>query len=88
MQKPRIYHEQTQQPLPLTETAFLEVISAEYMVFGRKGVGGPQLSEVNRMLSEESLNTAADRLWLKNSSDHLARADAALSQAFAALTGK
>ena len=84
----RIYHEQTQQPLPLTETAFLEVISAEYMVFGRKGVGGPQLSEVNRMLSEESLNTAADRLWLKNSSDHLARADAALSQAFAALTGK
>jgi argininosuccinate lyase len=84
----RIYHEQTQQLLPLSETAFREVISAEYMVFGRKGIGGPQLSEVNRMLSEESLNTATDRSWLKNSSDHLARADAALSQAFAALAGK
>jgi argininosuccinate lyase len=84
----RIYQEQTQQPLPLSETAFREVISAEYMVFGRKGLGGPQLSEVNRMLSEECLNTTADRSWLKERSDHLTRADAALSQAFKALIGK
>jgi len=81
----RIYQEQTQQTLPLSEAAFGEVISAEYMVFGRKGIGGPQLSEVNRMLSEERANVAADLAWLKSSSGNLALADAALDQAFSAL---
>jgi argininosuccinate lyase len=84
----RIYQTQTQQPLPLTETAFREVISAEYMVFGRKGTGGPQLSEVNRMLAEASDNVAADVVWLKSSSSNLTRADAALEKAFTALAGK
>jgi len=84
----RIYREQTQQALPLSEAAFREVISAEYMVFGRKGVGGPQLSEVNRMLAEARANVAADLTWLKNSTSNLARADAALEQAFVAFTGK
>ena len=81
----RIYQEQTQQPLPLSETAFREIISAEYMVFGRKGIGGPQLAEVHRMLAEERAIVAADLAWLNNSKDHLARADATLEQAFTAL---
>jgi len=83
----RIYREQTQQALPLSEAAFREVISAQYMVFGRTGIGGPQLGEVNRMLSEESANVAADLAWLKNSIGHLARADATLELAFTALAG-
>ncbi|MCX7136423.1 MAG: argininosuccinate lyase, partial [Proteobacteria bacterium] len=49
----RIYAADTQQKLPLSETDFREIISAEYMVFGRKGIGGPQLAEVNRMLTAE-----------------------------------
>ena len=65
-----------------------EVISAEYMVSGRKGIGGPQLSEVNRMLSEERANIAADVAWLKNGGGNLARANAALEQVFIALAGK
>jgi argininosuccinate lyase len=84
----RIYREQTQQTLPLSESAFREVISAEYMVFGRKVVGGPQLSEVNRMLADEHANVSADFAWLKNSIDHLERTDAALEKAFIALTLK
>ena len=84
-QAARIYQEQTQQALPLDEPAFREVISAEYMVFGRKGTGGPQLGEVRRMLSEAMENVAADFVWLKNSTGHLARADASLDQAFNAL---
>ncbi|MEQ1774018.1 MAG: argininosuccinate lyase [Burkholderiales bacterium] len=84
----RIYQEQTQHALPLAEAAFREVISAEYMVFGRKGVGGPQRSEVNRMLSEERDNVAADVAWLKNSTSNLARADTVLEQAFTALAGE
>jgi argininosuccinate lyase len=81
----RIYHEQTQQALPLSEAQFREVISAEYMVFGRKGIGGPQLSEVNRMLAEARAGVDADASWLKNRTGHLASADAALGQAFTAL---
>jgi len=33
-------------PTPFLEAEFREVISAEYMVFGRKGLGGPQVAEV------------------------------------------
>jgi argininosuccinate lyase len=83
----RIYREQTQQALPLSEAAFREVISAEYMVFGRKGIGGPQISEVNRMLAEARASVDADASWVKNSTGHLASADAALAHAFTALAG-
>jgi argininosuccinate lyase len=81
----RLYREQTTQAFPLSEADFTEVISAEYMVFGRKGVGGPQIVEVNRMLSDERDAVAAEREWLKARTDHLARAESALEQAFAAL---
>jgi argininosuccinate lyase len=84
-QATRIYQEQTQQALPLTETVLREVISAEYMVFGRQGIGGPQLAEVNRMLAQERANVAADSAWLNAGKGDLARADAALEQAFMAL---
>ena len=83
----RIYREQTQQALPLNEAAFREAISAEYMVFGRKGTGGPQLSEVNRMLAEARAGLAADAAWLDNAKGSLVRADAALEQVFGALCG-
>ncbi len=81
----RIYQEQTQQALPLSASAFREVISAEYMVFGRKGIGGPQLSEVQRMLTEARAHVAVDSAWLKNAAGNLERADGALAQAFALL---
>ena len=61
------------------------MISAEYMVFGRKGIGGPQLAEVKRMLSEAGTSVAADLAWLKDRGEHLARAEASLDRAFAAL---
>jgi argininosuccinate lyase len=81
----RIYQEQTQQDLPLNAAAFAEVISAEYMVFGRRGIGGPQLAEVTRMLSGERDKVAAELAWLKARHDHLARAELELDKAFAAL---
>jgi argininosuccinate lyase len=82
----RIYEEETKQPFPLSEKNFSEVISPEYMVFGRKGLGGPQLSEVDRMLAREREDAAATLAWLKAARDHLARAEAALDEAFTALT--
>ncbi len=81
----RIYREQTKQAFPLSEAGFAEVISAEYMVFGRKGVGGPQPAEVNRMLAAERGQVAAEFAWLKARTDHLARAAAALNRAFTLL---
>jgi argininosuccinate lyase len=84
-QAARLYEGQTNYAFPLSEAAFAEVISAEYMVFGRKGRGGPQLAEVARMLGSELGKAAAEREWLKARMDHLAGAEAALSQAFGAL---
>jgi argininosuccinate lyase len=81
----RLYQEQTKAALPLSEADFAQVISAEYMVFGRKGIGGPQLAEVNRMLAAERDKVAAERAWLKARGDDLARAETALEQAFGAL---
>ena len=81
----RLYQEHTKQTFPLTEDDFREVISAEYMVFGRKGTGGPQLAEVNRMLQDERTHGTRDSAWLQTRRDHLARTEAALDEAFAAL---
>ena len=81
----RIYEADTKQALPLSEKEFKEVISAEYMVFGRKGIGGPQLAEVKRMLAHERAKVTADLAWLEDRSQHLAHAGAALDEAFAAL---
>jgi argininosuccinate lyase len=82
----RLYEEQTKQPFPLKEAEFVQTISAEYMVFGRKGIGGPQLDEVNRMASAERDKVAGERAWLEVRGGELARAEAALEQAFTGLT--
>jgi argininosuccinate lyase len=81
----RLYQDLTQQAFPLGAADFAEVISPEYMVFGRRGAGGPQLAEADRMLSAEREKVAAERAWLQARNDHLARSAAALDQAFKAL---
>jgi argininosuccinate lyase len=83
----KMYEAQTGQDFPLSVRDLAEVVSAEYMVFGRKGIGGPQPAEVRRMLEEERENVAADRAWLMDSREHLERADAALERAFTGLAG-
>ena len=84
----RLYQEQTKQAFPLSESGFAEVISAEYMVHGRKGTGGPQPAEVNRMLAAERDMVAAESAWLNARAGQLASAEAALGQACAALASK
>ncbi len=80
----RIYRDLTGQPLPLSAEAFREVISPEYMVFGRKGLGGPQPAEVNRMLAQERIEVTADRAWLRDRQTHVSTALAGLEKAFRA----
>jgi argininosuccinate lyase len=81
----RIYTADTNTPFPLDAAGFSEIISAEYMVFGRRGRGGPQMAEVTRMLDVERAKTAADRALLAGHNEHLARAEAALELAFTTL---
>ena len=55
------------------------------MVFGRKGLGGPQSAEVERMLGNERAAIAADQAWLQQRLSHIRAADVAREQAFVAL---
>jgi argininosuccinate lyase len=83
----RIYESDTKQAFPLSESAFRNVISAEHVVFGRKGIGGSQRSEMKRMLEQERAAVAAEAAWLKERSARLARAQVTLDDAFAILAG-
>jgi argininosuccinate lyase len=81
----RIYEVDAKQDFPLSEAEFRETIDAEHMVYGMKGVGGPQIAEVDRMLSDEQgkLNAGSD--WLQTRNDHLAAAETSLSKSVATL---
>ena len=81
----RIYKEETRHDFPLNEAAFRETISAEHMVSGSRGVGGPQLAEATRMLGDESARVKSDLDWLKSRRGLLEAADAALNKAVSVL---
>jgi argininosuccinate lyase len=82
----RVWEADVRQPFPLTEKDFAQIISAEYMVFGRRGAGGPQIAEVKRMLAEGGAGAAAGRAWLVDRGEALARAEGALDRAFAVVS--
>jgi argininosuccinate lyase len=84
----RIYKEDTKQDLPLSEALFKETISAEHMVYGSKGIGGPQLSETTRMLSDGRTKVKSDLDWLNSRKERLAAAETTLNGAVAALAAQ
>ncbi|SDM92372.1 argininosuccinate lyase [Afipia sp. GAS231] len=81
----RIYEAEAKQDFPLDEAEFKQTISAEQMVFGSRGIGGPQLAEVTRMLADGHSKMKPDLDWLKSRKDRLAAAESALNTAVAAL---
>ena len=55
------------------------------MVFGRRGIGGPQVKEVERMLDVERASNDKDRSTLAGMQKHVSEAGHSLQQAFDAL---
>jgi len=82
----RIYEEQAKDKLPLTEAEFREVISAETMVFGRKGLGGPQVKEVQRMLTASRSLSNACASWCRGKAENLTQQTAGTGRAFQSLS--
>jgi argininosuccinate lyase len=81
----RIYETMASHPFPLDEKTFAEVSSPEYMVFGRQGIGGPQIAEVDRMLARQYADAAGELAWTQERRASLARADAQLDAAVTAI---
>jgi argininosuccinate lyase len=81
----RIYRQDTNQDLPLSEADFKLALSAEYMVSSRKGIGGTQPEEVRRMLAAARNSLKDDAAWGAAQHKHLADAQAALEAAFSGL---
>jgi argininosuccinate lyase len=77
----RIYKGDAKQDLPLTEAEFKDAISPEHMIGASKGIGGPQLAEVERMLKDQRAKLTGDRDWLTSETERLAKAQAALTAA-------
>jgi argininosuccinate lyase len=80
-----LYQAQTGRDFPFDEATFRDVIGAEHMVFDRRGRGGPQLAEVDRMLADEDLRAASDLEWARTERARLERLATDLDAAVTAL---
>jgi argininosuccinate lyase len=87
----RIYEESARRfdqrtiQLPLSEAEFRRSLTPENMVESARGLGGPQSSEVARMLADERTCLANDRIWLANRRAGLEQAEEQRHAAFDAL---
>jgi argininosuccinate lyase len=68
--------------LPLTEQAFRKAMSASNMVDVAKGLGGPQTSEVDRMIDEGKKRIEMDQRWIAQQREELTTASQRLEEAF------
>jgi argininosuccinate lyase len=68
--------------LPIGESELRKVLSAEYMVKSRVGIGGPQPAEVERMLAQAQSALKSDKAWMQKTRQGLKDADAKLDAAF------
>jgi len=82
----QVYQKVTGQKIPLTAIQVRQAISAPDMVGNRKGLGGPQAQEVERMLREHRERLAASADWLKLERKRLQDVEESLERAFVQLT--
>ena len=80
-----IYRESTGKRLPVPMEKLRRAMDPVAALAERKGLGGPQAEEVQRMLHAHRKSLADDRDWLGRENDELLAASLELHQAFAAL---
>ncbi|MDH7797187.1 MULTISPECIES: lyase family protein [unclassified Beijerinckia] len=68
--------------LPLSEVSFRRALDADHMVQASKGIGGPQASEVERMLGAARSGIDTDRQWQKARVENLVGAKKGLEDYF------
>lgn len=80
-----IYQESMGEPLPVAIDALRRAMDPGVLLAGRKGLGGPQAGEVQRMLAEHRESLEADRAWLAERNEALLNASLGLHVEFAEL---
>ena len=80
----RLYRDETGEEFPLDHATYLRAVDPAEFVRSRTGVGGPQPSEVARMLSEHEQSLAELDAWRHNEIERLGVAAKTLDAAFAA----
>lgn len=83
----QIYQDKNGSALPLDEKTYAMCMDPEQMVFNRKGLGGPQLAEVDRMLQQEARAAEHDLAWNGARRDALQQADEGLDRLLQDLVG-
>jgi argininosuccinate lyase len=79
----RVYEESTGVEMPLAVALVREAMDPIAMVRARRGMGGPQESEVRKMLRTHADSLSSDSTWLDGTRQHLQHSESALEQAFA-----
>ncbi|MBV9322509.1 MAG: argininosuccinate lyase [Chloroflexi bacterium] len=80
-----LYRACTSSRLPLSEADFAAAIDARNIIATRRGRGGPQAAEVERMLDEATASIAAHRRWLEDQRAATREAESQLDLAFRGL---
>jgi argininosuccinate lyase len=84
----RIYQEVNGAVFPLEAAAMQQVVDPRMVVANRKGRGGPQPAEVERMLAGHRNRLAADRDWAGAERKKMADAETRLNAVFNQLAGQ
>ncbi len=84
----KLYSDVTGKVLPLSETQMQQVIDPRRVVANRRGRGGPQPAEVERMLAEHRGRVTADLEWVKNQRAGMVKSETNLDAAFTKLIGQ
>ena len=80
-----VYHEAIGEPLPIDVRWIRSAMNPSDMVSARRGLGGPQPDEVQRMLAAAKDALRRDANWLDATSSRLAERSASLRSSFEAL---
>ena len=77
-----LYETQHGQLFPLSEAQFIQCLNAHTMIERRKGRGGPQLAEVQRMIERSGVELESQNLWQQERETALKTALSKLREAY------